>query len=489
MASNPPPDDRADPSRDTSDRDRGSADASASNAPESAPITDGEHPVSADRPAQPQESSLSDNRPKNQTDEQTDKKPDSGSNRGSFRLLADPSFGPYFFGKLVSMAGIWIYNIAAAIVVYEMTQSTVLVGAVSVLQFLPQIIIGPLSGARADRTANRRRQILVGRAIVALGSGGVAAILWLTGLDGYEGAILIVLSAGVVGTGFAVGGPAMQSILPALVQPRELPTAIALDTFPITIARTAGPALGALIVVNLGGNWAFALGALTSLLYLVVVQLIRIRPVPRKQPQDGSVRGAVRYLKVDRGLPLLLFGVAAVGVAADPVITLTPAIADDLGGDAVLVGSLASAFGAGSAAMFIVLGQVRRRLGIKNVATIGLSLIALGTAGLIWRSSPATAMAALAVTGAGTMAAITTLSTQIQQRVPEELRGRVMALWAVAFLGVRPFAAGINSVLADFVTIDAALALVTVVVAAATFMTRSSRIPGPPTSLPATGTA
>lgn len=411
------------------------------------------------------------------------------SDRGTFRLLVDPTFGPHLFGKLVSSSGIWIYNIAAAIVVYEMTGSTLLVGAVSVLQFIPQLIIGPISGARADRDTDRRRQIIVGRAIVGTGSGGLAAALWLTGLEGYAGASLIVISAGVVGVGFAVGAPAMQAILPSLVHPKELPTAIALDTFPITVARTTGPAVGALIVVALGGVWAFALGAITSLVYMVVMQVIRVRDIPRRTPADGSVREAVRYLKVDRGLPLLLFGVAAVGFAADPVITLTPALADDLGGGSVLVGWLASAFGIGSSLVFMVLGKIRRRWGVARVATFGLVLMAVGMVALIPRPSPELAMAALGVAGGGMMAAVTALSTQIQQRIPEELRGRVMALWAVAFLGVRPFAAGMNSALTDLVALDAAFALVTTVLMIAIVLTRASRIPEPPAGSMAIGSA
>lgn len=405
---------------------------------------------------------------------------DPTSDRGSFRLLIDPTFGPFFASKLVSMSGIWIYTVAAAIVVYEMTSSTLLVGLLSILQFVPQLIIGPISGARADRIADRRQQIMVGRGIVTAGSGGLALALWATGFDGYAGATLVVISSGIVGIGFAVGAPAMQSILPALVQPRELPTAIALDTFPITVARTAGPALGALIVVALGGPWAFAIGAISSLIYMIVIRMIRLRHVPRRPPADGSVRNAVRYLGVDRGLPILLFGVAAVGVAADPVITLTPALADDLGGGSVLVGWLASAFGIGSAIMFMVLGLARRRWGVQRVATAGLVLMAVGNLALIPRPTAALAMVALGVAGFGMMAAITALSTQVQQRIPEELRGRVMALWAVAFLGVRPFAAGINSALTDLVSLDAAFLLVVIVLMVAVVVTRGRRIPDPP---------
>ena len=130
--------------------------------------------------------------------------------RGSYRLVFDPVFGPFFWGKVVSSSGIWIHNIVAAIVAFELTGSALVVGLVSAVQFAPQLVFAPLSGKMADR-GNAARQIVLGRLLTGLGSGGLAAWIWLAGgIDGLPGVLPVLASSLVVGLGFVVGGPAMQ---------------------------------------------------------------------------------------------------------------------------------------------------------------------------------------------------------------------------------------------------------------------------------------
>lgn len=119
--------------------------------------------------------------------------------RGSLRLLVDPVFGPYFFGRLLSTAGIWIHNIVAAILAFQLTGSAFIVGLVSVAQFAPQLLFAPLSGALADR-GDRRRQIVLGRVVAACGSGGLALWLAIYGADEAPYAWPVILAALTVGT-------------------------------------------------------------------------------------------------------------------------------------------------------------------------------------------------------------------------------------------------------------------------------------------------
>lgn len=390
-------------------------------------------------------------------------------------LLRDPIFGPYFAGKLVSTVGVWVHNIAAAIVVWELTRSALLVGAVSVGQFLPQLLLTPWSGARADR-ADRRRQIIVGRLVTAAGSLGL--VLWSVtiGLTGITGATAVITAATVVGIGFALGGPAMQSLIPALVRPSELPTAIALSSVPFTVARASGPAIGALLVATTGPTVAFGVAAASNLLFALLIHRLPITLDARPVAGDGRIRAGVRYVREHRGLLALLIGVAAVGVGADPVITLTPSVAGRLGMTSSFVGVQASAFGVGAGLAFVLLSRARLWFGLPRLGTAGLYMLSFGLAMLAVAPGPAVAITALLIGGAGMSFALTSMTTLVQQRVPDELRGRVMALWSVAFLGSRPVTAGITGAVADATSVVVALAVVVLVLVGGAVVARPSRV-------------
>ena len=400
--------------------------------------------------------------------------------RGSFRLLVDPVFGPFFAGKLLSTAGIWIHNIVAAILAYELSGSALVVGLVSVLQFGPQLVFAPLSGAIADR-GDRRRQVVLGRLIAAAGSGGLALWLAVVGVDGLPGAWPVLVTALVVGIGFVVGGPAMNALIPSLVRKEELATAIALNNVPFTLARAGGPATGALVAATFGAATAFGIAAGTNLLFALLLLRLRIRA--RAQSAEGTdtrVRAGLAYLRKDRALGLLLVGVAAIGVGADPVITLTPPLSAGFGEGAELVGVFASSFGIGAGLAFVILSWLRRRLGLPRLGVTGLALLSLGIAAAGISPTPVLVIAAFVVGGAGMTMALTSLSTQLQERVPDALRGRVMALWSVAFLGSRPLAAAANGAAADAWSPMVALLGVAVIVAAAAVFSRPSRLAARP---------
>jgi len=381
-------------------------------------------------------------------------------------------------GKLLSTVGVWMHNIAAAIVVFELTGSALLVGAVSVGQFLPQLVLTPFSGARADR-GDRRRQVVVGRLVTASGSAGL--VLWslTVGLDGVAGAVAVIVAATVVGIGFALGGPAMGAIVPSLVPRSELPAAVALSAAPFTIARVTGPALGAVVVATAGATVAFALAAAANLLFAAVVRWLPADLAPRRIARDTSIRAGWRYVRADAVLAGLLVGVATIGVGADPMITLTPSIAASLGRGSSFVGVLASSFGIGAAAAFLTLGVLRRRFGLERLATAGIAVLAIGMGLLAAAPTSALAMAAAVIGGTGMTIGLTSITTLVQQRVPDELRGRVMALWSVAFLGSRPIAASTTGAVADLVSVTAALLVVVAVLAVGVAVTLSTRATTP----------
>ena len=380
------------------------------------------------------------------------------------RLLIDPMFGRFFFGRLVSSSGVWIHNVVSAVVAFQLSGSAFVVGLVGVAQFLPQFLLAPASGVLADR-GNRRRQVILGRLIVAVGSGALGLWLAFADVEPEVDIAAVVISAAIVGVGFATGSPAMHAMLPVLVRPNELSAAVALNSAPVTLARAVGPIVGTAVALLWGAPFAFALAALSNVVFAIALMTLRGSD-PLRMRSDSSVRAAVRFLGRDRTTLILIIGVAAVGIGTDPALTLTPSIAARLGGGAQEVGIFASAFGVGAGLAFLVIPYVWKLVDLAAAGQYGLILIGLGLVGLVFSRDVTTSALCFGISGLGMSLGLTSLSSLLQERAPDSFRGRIMAFWSMAFLGSRPFAAATNGALADYFCIETALLAVIAVVEA-----------------------
>jgi predicted MFS family arabinose efflux permease len=282
-----------------------------------------------------------------------------------------------------------------------------------------------------------------------------------------------VLGATVVGIGFAIGGPASQALLPSLVRRTELPTAITLSSVPMTVARALGPAVGALLVTTAGPTVTFTVTTVLQAAYGLMM-FRRTATASNATRSDTRILAAVAYLGRDRPVGYLLVGVTVVGLGVDPVITLAPAFADALGGGGDLVGLITSAFGVGAILGFIVQPHLRRRLGIERSGTIGLVVLAAGLGPLVLATTATFAALTMIVAGAGMTLSLTAFTTAIQQRVPDALRGRIMALWSIAFLGSRPVAAALSGLLSDTFSEEVALLTATAIILLGAVVSRPS---------------
>ncbi|OBB20184.1 MFS transporter [Mycolicibacterium elephantis] len=399
--------------------------------------------------------------------------------RGALGLMFDPVFGALFWGKMFSVVAVWTHGIVAAIVMFEATHSALMVGLVGVVQFGPQLIFSPTSGKWAD-TGDPARQILLGRVLCVAGSGFTA--VWLVVDPDQQGMAVagpVLIGTLLVGFGFVVGGPAMQSIVPNLIRDGELSTAMALNSIPMTLGRILGPATGAYLAAHFGSGAAFAVSAVLHLVFAFFLIAVRFPAPPARQADaDYRVRAALRYVWRDRPLLLALLAVSAVGFASDSSITLAPSMADALGGSAQLVGTLSAVFGVGAAVGMATLALMRGRMASARVSAIGLAGLGVGCAMLVVTPVTAIAMAGFALAGLGFGWAMTGLSTVVQERAPEELRGRIMALWLVGFLGSRPLAAALLGGTADAFNVQAAFAVAAVLCIVVTLCCRPSKLTG-----------
>lgn len=367
--------------------------------------------------------------------------------RTAFQLISDRRFGPYLAGNFVSNVGNWFQNVAAGIVVFQLTGSNTLVGMVSVLQFLATLALAPWSGALADRL-DRRKMLMAAQMIAATGAVGLAIWVGIVGVEGLPGIWPVLAATGVIGIGFAIGISAMNALVPALVERADLDEAIALNSATFTVARALGPALAGVVIATFGAAIAFGSNAITFLPLIVVLSLIRPRKV-ELSTGDRSVRAGLSYTRQRPAMPWLILATLAIGWAGDPVNTLAPAYADLFGRGEAFVGLQVAAFGTGSAVSSLGVGFVRNRIGVLNTTRVGVGALAAGLLGYATAVNVTMLIVSLFVAGVGFLLGVTTTNSNLQRRLDEDMRGRVMALWSMAFLGSRPLAGLVDGGVAD----------------------------------------
>jgi len=395
--------------------------------------------------------------------------------RSPLELLIGTPFGAYFFGKLLWATGVWVFTITSAILMYSLTSSAFMVGVVTFFQYFPLLVLSPVSGAMAD-LGDPTRQAALGRVIMAVGSATLAVHLLLSSTRATLTIAVLLFTALSVGVGDALGAPASQTLMPALVGRNELPTAVELDAIPFTLARAVGPVLGAVITALISVASAFAYTALVSAIYAVILLRLRPREVVRRRTGDGTVAEGLRYLKTQPLLIVLLVGVTTVGFGVDPVVTLSPALVASLGGGGQQVALLASAFGTGAGAMLLVLRRVRRRLGVERVASTGLAVLSVAMLVLVVAPDVWTWKLVMMIGGMGYSMSITSLTTMLQSKVANEMRGRIMALWSVTYFGSRPIAAAINGAIADLVSVRVAFLVAGLLIAVGAWVVRPANV-------------
>ncbi len=387
------------------------------------------------------------------------------------RLLLRRNFGPYFVGNLMSNMGTWIQNIALALLIFRLTGSTFLVAMTTFSQFLGLIVLAPWTGSVADRF-DRRRLIVLTQVVASL-SGGILALVTYLGL---------VTPAWLIGTALlfsitkAFVLPAQQALVTQLVERKDLQAAVALNSITFNLARAVGPVIGAGLILTLGFTWAFSINALSYLALAGAVMVVRIEsPEAGRSTERTSLLETIRVVRKDPLIGPLLIAVAATSIAVDPVNNLTPAFAVEIYGKPdTFTGVLIGMFGLGAAlAAAFVVTKVRatfRSISL-GMAGLGVAIVTFGMSG-----HPNTGMATLFVGGIMYIVSVTLSTTLVQINTAEDHRGRVMALWGVAFLGLRPLASLVDGSVATLVNVRmAALVMAVPVLLGAAYLARHSR--------------
>jgi MFS family permease len=361
------------------------------------------------------------------------------------RLIRHRNFGPYFVGNAASASGTWFQNLAAGLYVFERTHSPFLLGVLQFGNFVPVLLLAPWAGSAADRL-DRKRLLLVTQVLATLISGALAALAW----EGRVSVPLVIGCAVCLGVASAFSAPASQALIGDLVPRSELQSAVALNSMTYNLARAIGPALAGLSVDKLGYAPSFAINAASYLVLVLGLLVVTPRVHVLATRTQTRLRESFRIARQQPQLLGFLLIVAAVGFASDPVNTESPAFAHvfGFGHDHLRLwsGLIVGAFGAGAvSAALLVAGRV---VGSRRRMLITLSILVVGIAGFSLSPSIWIGFVFLAIGGFGYLASNTSATSRLMLGVADEQRGRIMALWSVAFLGLRPLASLLDGALA-----------------------------------------
>ncbi len=357
----------------------------------------------------------------------------------TFRALRHRNYRLFVGGQLISLIGTWLQSVAQSWLVYRLAGSALLLGLVGFCGQLPVLLLSPLGGAAADRLD--RRRLLVATQTSAMLLALLLGTLTVARKVTVPAVMAIAAGLGVVN---AFDMPTRQSFVLEMVVREDLPNAIALNSSMVNAGRMLGPAVAGILVAAVGEGWCFILNGLSYV--AVILALLRIRVPPRPRPPPASMLthlvGGFRFAAGHGPIRALLALVGVLSLFGMPYVILMPLFADRvLGVGAKGLGLLMGASGIGALVGALLLARRRAVKGlgtwvVSAAAGFGLSLILFALSRRLVLSA-----VVLFATGLATVLQTAASNTLLQTLSPDEMRGRVMALFSMTFLGLAPFGA------------------------------------------------
>jgi MFS family permease len=373
----------------------------------------------------------------------------------SFTSLSVPNYRRYFVGQLVSLSGNWMQIVAEMWLILSLTGSGVAVGVTSALQFLPFLLFGALGGLLADRFP-KRSLLCVTQTLMAL----PALTLWAVTAAGMVEPWMVWALVFARGSVNAIDNPTRQSFAIEMVGENKVVNAVSLNNALIHSARIIGPAGAGLVIATLGIAPCFLLNAASFAAMIVALRAMdpaKLRPAPIATRGRGAVRAALAYVARTPALAIPLAMMAVVGTLGYNFQVILPLLARfSFDGGAATYTALAVAMGAGSVAGALAAGA-RGRVGpgLLVAAAFGFGSVALLAA--LAPSLPLE-LAALVPLGAASVTFAAGVNSSLQLAADPPMRGRVMALYSIVFLGSTPIGGPVAGWLSE--TIDPRAALV-----------------------------
>lgn len=397
-----------------------------------------------------------------------------GSASHVWRALRHRNFRLYFGGQLVSLIGTWMTRIATSWLVYRLTGSALLLGTVSFAGQIPSFIFAPFAGVWVDRLD--RRKVLVFTQILSMIQSLALAALTLSGHITIPLIVILSISQGVIN---AFDMPGRQAFTVQMVDDRaDLSNAIAINSSMVNMARLVGPSLAGMLIAVSSEGWCFLVDGVSYIAVVASLLAMRLAPLESRRSSASmlnELQDGWKYVSGFVPIRIILTLFAFVSLMGMPLMVLMPIeAADVLHGGPHTLGFLMGAMGLGSLASAISLAARKSVRGLIRMIAMaallfGTSLIGFGFSHSFWLS-----VLAVMAAGAGLMQVMAASNTIIQTLTSEEMRGRVMSYYTMAFMGMAPFGSLLAGAMAHRFGVPRTMVIcgVVLLLSAAWFITR-----------------
>jgi MFS family permease len=401
------------------------------------------------------------------------------ASRTTFAALSVPNYRRYYAGQAISLTGTWMQMTAQAWLVLTLTHSSTALGLVIALQTLPVLLLAPYGGVIADRVDKRKMMIALQSAM------GVQALaLGLLTVTGVVRVWEIGLLAVILGLNNAFENPSRQSFMLELVGPEHLRNAVSLNSVLVNVARAIGPAAAGILIATVGDGVSFLVNSASFVAVvasLLTMDLSALRPSPPAPRARGQLREGLRYVRNTPELAVPLLMMAAAGCLTYEFQVSLPVMASR----GLHVGATGFGFMTGAMGVGAVIGGLlvaaRGKTGLRPlVAAAWVFGFAVALAALA--PSLPLELAALGLAGAASISFMSTGNSTLQLNAAPSMRGRVLALWFVAFQGSTPIGGPIIGWAMAVLGARAGLGIgaVTCIAVAVAGMVALRRVPGAP---------
>ena len=353
---------------------------------------------------------------------------------GMFHALTFRNFRLFFYGQLISVAGTWMQDVAQKWLVWEVTHSPKWLGIVSGANAIPFVVFAVWGGQIADRYS--RRVILVWTQTIAMLLAFVLALLASRFSPVSLQAWHIAVISGLSGIINSFNMPAQQAFVVDMVDDRKLlGNAIALNSLRFNVARILGPIMAGIVLVKVGSSACFFLNGVSFIAVIISLLMIHLPPFSPSEKR-GSVLDGFRYIRDNHSILRVMLLIGSASIFTWPLSTLFPVFADMYNVGSRGYSAMMAANGLGAALAGLALAWVGTRVSSKMKVYGGavlfcLSLLLLSWAGLYWL-----ALACLVLSGFAMIVFGISSQIKVQEEVPDELRGRVMAVYSLVFNGL-----------------------------------------------------
>lgn len=370
--------------------------------------------------------------------------------------LSSKAFRRVFAGTFASNVGTWMQNISLIALSYSLTRNAWFTGVVTFAQLGPTLLISPFGGAIADRVD--RRKIIVSMSAVQM---SMSFLLAVVALADRPNRLLLVLVVATIGVASAINGPTVNALLPELVPRPDLQPAIALNSVSMNSSRVIGPLLGGAVGSLLGPSAVFAANGLTYMFVIWAVMTVDVDFSPKGTSRTGPLRQLAEGISAARRNPVIsrvLITIAVYSFFSLIFIYQMPLLAErHLGFTGWRFNLLFASFALGAAGGALAMGSVLARFERARMTRFALVAFSVALALFGTTTSRPVAFVTAFLSGAAYFVVVTALSTTIQIAVDDEVRGRVMGLWMMAWAGLVPLGGLIAGPIIDMVDISAVL--------------------------------